>query len=150
MPGDKHDKKKAESEVSAAGSLTSVVFMFPNGDRYEGECIIADGDSLERSGTGTHITATGIVYQGSWEKDRMNGKGKLTHPSSATYEGDFVNNQFHGQGKYTWPDGSFYEGQFVENRLEGEGTFTDTEGQVWVGTFHYKTALGLKFKLAMN
>ncbi|CAG5120362.1 unnamed protein product [Candidula unifasciata] len=152
MPGEKHEKKKekATPEENSGCPLAPVVFMFPNGDRYEGESIVVDGDSVERSGIGTHITSTGIIYQGSWDKDRMNGKGKLEHPSGASYEGDFLNNMFHGQGKYTWPDGSFYEGQFVENRLEGEGTYTDTEGQVWFGTFHYKTAPGLKFKLSMD
>lgn len=32
--GEKHDKKKVESEVSTAVPLISVVYMFPNGDRY--------------------------------------------------------------------------------------------------------------------
>uniref|UniRef100_A0A0B6Y0V6 MORN repeat-containing protein 5 n=1 Tax=Arion vulgaris TaxID=1028688 RepID=A0A0B6Y0V6_9EUPU len=145
MPGDKTEKKKEK----APPEVTSVIYMFPNGDKYEGECIQND-DSIERIGTGTHITATGMTYYGFWNQDKMNGYGKLVHPSSATYEGSFVNNQFHGNGKYTWPNGAFYVGQFVENRIEGDGVFIDTEGQAWTGTFHYKTALGLKFRLDMN
>lgn len=145
MPGEKKDKKR-----EGPPEVTSCVYMFPNGDKYEGECIQTENGSIERTGQGIHIGATGIIYQGSWEGDRMNGLGKLLHPSGASYEGDFVNNQFHGNGKYTWPNKSYYNGQFVENRMEGEGEFTDTEGQVWTGLFRYKAAPGLKFKLAMS
>ena len=34
-------------------------------------------------------------------------------------------------------------------RLEGDGEFTDTDGQVWTGTFRYKAAPGLRFKLGL-
>ncbi|GFS25910.1 MORN repeat-containing protein 2 [Elysia marginata] len=146
MPGEKKDKKKDKG----ANEVTKCIYMFPNGDKYDGECIQTEGDSVERTGHGVHTTVLGIVYDGMWENDKMNGKGKLTHASGAEYEGEFVNNQFHGVGKYVWPNGSFYQGQFVENRMEGQGEFTDTEGQVWIGNFHYKAAPGLKFKLAMS
>jgi len=145
MPGVKKDGKGGK----VPGEVTSCVYMFPNGDKYEGECTQTDNGSIERTGQGCHTSAAGIVYEGSWSGDRMNGQGKLTNPSGACYQGDFVNNQFHGRGKYCWPNGSFYEGQFVENRMEGDGEFTDTEGQVWTGAFRYKAAPGLKFKLAM-
>ncbi|KAH9496688.1 hypothetical protein Btru_009660 [Bulinus truncatus] len=143
------DKKEKKREKPAP-EATSGVYMFANGDKYEGECIHTELGSLERIGHGTHTSVSGIVYEGSWANDSMNGKGKLTHPSRATYEGDFMNNQFHGLGKYTWPDGSYYEGTFVENRLEGDGEFHDTEGQVWTGTFRFRAAPGLKFKLNMS
>lgn len=35
-------------------------------------------------------------------------------------------------------------------RLEGEGEFTDTDGQVWMGTFRYRAAPGLRFKLNLD
>lgn len=142
----KSDKKKEKPPPE----IVYNTYIFANGDKYEGDCIQTEFGSVERTGRGTHTSANGIIYEGSWDKDCMNGKGKLTHPSKASYEGDFVNNLFHGFGRYTWPDGSFYEGSFVENRLEGGGVFHDTEGQVWTGTFHFKAAPGLKFKLNMN
>ena len=35
-------------------------------------------------------------------------------------------------------------------RMEGEGQFTDTEGQIWTGTFRYKAAPGLCFRLNLD
>ena len=57
-----------------------------------------------------------MIYTGAFQNDKMNGEGKLEHPSGSVYEGDFVNNQFHGSGIYTWPNGATYMGPFVENR----------------------------------
>ena len=31
--------------------------------------------------------------------------------------------------------------------MEGDGYFTDVDGQIWTGTFRYKAAPGLRFKL---
>lgn len=142
-------KKEKSTNNDQGPVVRNGIYMFPNGDKYEGEYISLEGGSLERNGRGKHITANGTVYEGNWVGDKMNGFGKLEHPSGATYEGDFVNNQFHGEGKYTWPNGSFYEGHFVENRLEGQGQFTDTVSQQWTGTFRFKAAPGLRFKLNM-
>ncbi|XP_076437871.1 uncharacterized protein LOC143277032 [Babylonia areolata] len=144
------ERKKDRKKDDGTPMIHVGVYMFPNGDKYEGDYLITEGGSLERCGKGTHTTAEGTVYEGQWVGDKMNGIGTLSHPSGATYHGEFVDNQFHGKGCYTWPNGSNYEGQFVENRLEGEGQFTDTVSQQWTGTFRYKAAPGLRFKLNMG
>ncbi|KAJ8321944.1 hypothetical protein KUTeg_000415 [Tegillarca granosa] len=143
----KKDKKK---EGDSPPEILRTTYIFPNGDRYDGEYKHASDGSLERDGQGTHTTKDRTVYDGSWKEDKMNGTGRLVHPSGAVYEGDFINNQFHGKGKYSWPNGSRYEGEFNENRMEGEGQFMDTEGQMWTGTFRYRAAPGLRFKLNMD
>ncbi|XP_046573224.1 phosphatidylinositol 4-phosphate 5-kinase 4-like [Haliotis rubra] len=77
----------------------------------------AEAGALEPEWEGTHTITEGVVYlKDQWAGDKMNGQGKLTHPSGSVYIGEFNNNQFHGTGKYVWPNGSFYEGQFVENK----------------------------------
>ena len=48
----------------------------------------------ERCGTGTHTTAGGTVYRGSWSGDKMNGEGCMTFPSGAKYEGGTVKHAF--------------------------------------------------------
>ncbi|XP_052260707.1 MORN repeat-containing protein 2-like isoform X3 [Dreissena polymorpha] len=145
-----HTEEKKGKKVEDTGPvILSGVFVFPNGDRYEGEYIQQDG-SIIRSGRGVHSTTDGSVYDGEWADDKMNGVGKLTHHSGAFYAGEFVNNQFHGRGVYTWPNESSYEGDFVENKLEGKGNFTDTEQQTWTGQFRYMAAPGLHFHLRLQ
>ena len=38
------------------------------------------------------------------------GKGKFTWASGVVYDGDFTYNKIEGEGKYFWPDGSTYIG----------------------------------------
>ena len=37
---------------------------------------------IERSGEGMHNFSNGLVYKGGWERDKMNGIGKLCSDSS--------------------------------------------------------------------
>ncbi|CAG5927677.1 unnamed protein product [Menidia menidia] len=138
-------KKKDDSLKKDDGPI-KVSFIFPNGDRYEGECSRSGSGVLVRSGRGKHTSAGGVVYIGEWHEDKMQGRGTLQHPSGALYEGDFQDNMYHGVGTYTFPDGSLYKGHFHQNRLKGEGTFIDVQGLVWTGEFHGKAALGLKMQ----
>ncbi|XP_010166988.1 MORN repeat-containing protein 2, partial [Antrostomus carolinensis] len=115
----------------------------------EGECKMTPEGALERDGHGVHTGANGITYVGRWKNDKMNGTGRLQHPSGAVYEGNFKDNMFHGAGTYTFPNGAKYIGPFNENKMEGEGDFIDENGVEWSGTFHGTAALGLKQKLKM-
>ncbi|XP_048456641.1 MORN repeat-containing protein 2 isoform X1 [Rhincodon typus] len=143
-------RKKAQSKEKATIiEVFNVHVIFPNQDRYDGECTRTEGGALERNGFGTHTTHNGIVYTGQWKNDKINGTGRLEHPSGAIYEGEFKDNKFHGTGTYTWPNQFKYIGSFNENKLEGEGKFIDSEGYEWVGTFHYRAAPGLKLKMDM-
>ncbi|XP_034529662.1 MORN repeat-containing protein 2 isoform X1 [Notolabrus celidotus] len=123
-----------------------VSYIFPNGDKYEGECSRGASGAMVRSGPGKHTSAGGVIYTGEWTEDKVCGKGTMQHPSGAIYEGEFKDNMYEGTGTYTFTDGSTYKGQFHKNRLEGEGVFTDTQGLVWMGQFHGKSALGLKMQ----
>lgn len=44
------------------------------------------GGGIEREGQGSHHLSNGVVYSGQWRQDKMNGKGKMTHPNGSTYE----------------------------------------------------------------
>ncbi|XP_061012105.1 MORN repeat-containing protein 2 [Dama dama] len=124
-------------------------FIFPNGDKYDGDCTRTSSGVIERNGIGIHTTPNGIVYTGSWKNDKMNGYGKLEHFSGAVYEGHFKDNMFHGLGTYIFPTGAKYTGNFNENRVEGEGQYTDIQGLEWCGNFHFTAAPGLRLKLHM-
>ncbi|KAF7658445.1 hypothetical protein LDENG_00012420 [Lucifuga dentata] len=140
-------EKKQNNSLNAQGDESvTISYIFPNGDKYEGECSRSTSGVMMRSGSGTHTSASGIIYTGEWHEDKMHGRGTLQHPSGAVYEGEFKDNMYHGTGTYTFPDGSSYTGPFNENRLEGEGALTNTTGLVWTGEFHGKAALGLKLQ----
>ncbi|XP_012728980.2 MORN repeat-containing protein 2 [Fundulus heteroclitus] len=130
--------------LNTDGIEVTVSCIFPNGDKYEGQCSRSASGELVRSGIGKHTSASGIVYTGDWHEDKMLGRGTLQFPSGARYEGEFKDNMYHGSGTYIFPDGSVYRGQFRHDRLEGEGTFTDAQGLSWTGDFHGEAALGLK------
>ncbi|KAL5496618.1 hypothetical protein EMCRGX_G012936 [Ephydatia muelleri] len=140
-------EKGTKKKEGSAPSLQSGVYVFPNGDRYEGDFIVTEG-RIERSGTGTQHFVDGLVYTGQWKNDKMNGKGEVKYTTKATYVGDFVDNECHGMGIYTWPDGSKYTGPFVHNKLLGTGEFTDTSIRVWCGLFTGKVADGLRLKIS--
>uniref|UniRef100_A0A3Q3IX02 MORN repeat containing 2 n=2 Tax=Monopterus albus TaxID=43700 RepID=A0A3Q3IX02_MONAL len=141
------DQKEGHCLNTSGEGPIKVSYIFPNGDRYEGECSRSESGVIMRSGTGKHTSPSGVIYNGEWHEDKMHGRGTLQHPSGALYEGEFRDNMYHGTGTYTFPDGSTYKGHFHKNRLEGEGAFTNTEGLVWTGEFHGKAALGLKMQL---
>ncbi|XP_053879410.1 MORN repeat-containing protein 2 isoform X1 [Malaclemys terrapin pileata] len=139
----------AECPLVLGPEVYRISFVFPNNDKYDGECIRTPDGALVRHGDGVHTTPDGITYTGNWKNDKMNGSGRLEHPSGAVYEGEFKDNMFHGLGTYSFPNGAKYIGNFNENKLEGEGEFIDTQGLEWSGTFHYTAAPGLKLKLEM-
>ncbi|XP_010560823.1 PREDICTED: MORN repeat-containing protein 2 [Haliaeetus leucocephalus] len=105
-----------------------VSFVFPNKDKYKGEYKRTPEGVLEKNGHGVHTGANRTTYVSSWKNDKMNGTGRLEHPSGAVYEGKFKTNMFHGAGTYTFPNGAKYLRPFNENKTEGEGDFIDKNG----------------------
>ncbi|XP_069012974.1 MORN repeat-containing protein 2 [Embiotoca jacksoni] len=140
------DKKEGDSLNRNGKVPVKVCYIFPNGDKYEGECSRSECGAMVRSGTGKHTSASGVVYSGEWNEDKMHGRGILQHPSGALYKGEFKDNMYHGTGIYTFPDRTVYKGHFHKNRLDGDGIFIDSQGRIWTGEFHSKAALGLKMQ----
>ncbi|CAF0722048.1 unnamed protein product [Didymodactylos carnosus] len=99
------------------------IFVFPNGDKYDGEYIVTEQGKIQRQGQGKHIGQDGLVYDGQWRNDLMNGRGLLTHDDGSQYDGEFVDNYFQGQGTYSWTDGAKYTGKFVGSKAEGEAEY---------------------------
>ncbi|XP_077957896.1 MORN repeat-containing protein 2 isoform X4 [Gasterosteus aculeatus] len=101
--------------MSGEGPI-NVSYIFPNGDKYEGECSGSASEGVKRSGAGKHASAGGVIYTGEWLEDKMHGRGTMQHPSGALYEGEFKDNMYHGKGTYTFPDGSTYKGWMATGR----------------------------------
>ncbi|KAM9637402.1 LOW QUALITY PROTEIN: MORN repeat-containing protein 2 [Morphnus guianensis] len=131
--------------LSDALCLEVKIPVFHHSRFLEGECKRTPEGVLENNGHGVHTGANRTTYVGSWKNDKMNGTGRLEHPSGAVYEGKFKTNRFHGAGTYTFPNGAKYIRPFNENKMESEGDFIEK----WSGTFHGSAAAGLKQKLKM-
>ncbi|XP_036865240.2 MORN repeat-containing protein 2 [Manis javanica] len=147
--GESQSQANLSNTSLSTAEVYKVNFVFPNGDKYDGDCTKTSSGIFERNGIGIHTTPNGIIYTGSWKDDKMNGFGRLEHFSGAVYEGHFKDNMFHGLGTYTFPTGAKYTGNFNENRVEGEGQYTDIQGLEWCGNFHFTAAPGLRLKFHM-
>jgi hypothetical protein len=99
------------------------LFIWSNGDRYEGEYVMG-----ARTGLGTFQWADGKIYEGEFEDDRRHGLGKMTWTDGTVYEGDFEDGIMSGKGKLTWPAGDFYIGWFSKGFMEGYGIHYAADG----------------------
>lgn len=98
----------------------------------------------------------GTVYEGLWENNLYNGRGKLYHASGDLYEGEFVDDMAqgfgiykhangskyvgywhqdkqHGFGKEKWNDGSMYQGFYQNASKEGQGEYCWPDGNRYIG-----------------
>ena len=129
----------ASSQVAAAGrrTRTTAPMRMPNGDTYEGEVV-----GVTRTGLGVYVFANGDKYEGHFESNLFNGKGLQTYTSGDVYRGDFVNNNKTGQGIYLYANGDRYEGGFQDNLLHGKGVHTFKSGDVYEGQFRLGEKIG--------
>ena len=103
------------------------LFVYENGDRYDGDWIGA-----LRQGFGRFETADSI-YQGNWHAHQRHGHGSFTHPDGSSYIGSWETNQRTGRGIFTWKDGSKYDGEYQGNRRHGRGTMDYSNGDRYEG-----------------
>ncbi len=65
----------------------------------------------------------GDIYEGFWENDKKNGKGRMIYINSGTYVGDFIEDKRNGKGRYYDPlNDEIYEGEWSNDKKNGEGT----------------------------
>ncbi|XP_065826059.1 MORN repeat-containing protein 2-like [Oscarella lobularis] len=143
MPG-KDKKSKGASNVSSDSTQVGV-YVFANGEKYEGEYRACEG-FIERDGKGTQYSTDGSRYTGDWVKDEMHGSGTAVYASGSAYEGNFSHNEYCGEGTYIWPDGSCLKGMFKNGKPTGQGEFIDSKGRAWSGNITGKLS-ELRLKL---
>ena len=61
------------------------------------------------------------TYDGEWEMNRKDGKGKLTFHNGDVYEGEFSNDKMHGKGTYEYAAGDILKsiGEWKEGKKCG-------------------------------
>ena len=53
-----------------------------------------------RHGFGIQVWPDGAKYEGQWENNMANGKGRYYHSSGDVYDGDWLNDKAYGYGNY--------------------------------------------------
>ena len=108
--------------------------IFDNGVFIKGKVKINDaifeGElENEQFKTGKIEWNNGYKYEGDFNGNILQGKGKLISPDNGDiYEGDFDNNFFHGQGKYIFSKSqNEYEGDWDNNLPHGIGKISNIE-----------------------
>lgn len=106
------------------GMLHRGVFVYANGDRYEGGFV----DNL-KSGHGVYATAGGDRYEGQFAVDRLHGRGTMAWSDGRGYEGEFEHGAINGHGVFTWSDQRRFEGRFVNGAPDGFGQCRNRDGE---------------------
>eukprot|EP00794_Sanderia_malayensis_P016296 gene16296-17931_t len=71
---------------------------------------------------------TGSRYDGEYNKERLEGKGEYSFPSTikTKYVGELKDGMFHGTGTLYFPDGSKYKGEWCDGKVvNGDYVFQD-------------------------
>ena len=90
----------------------------------------------KKEGRGTLLLKNGLRYEGFWNGDLLNGKGKMLCTRTGNkYEGEFKDNKFNGFGIFIWKDGTTYQGNWVDDRQSGYGEEQNADGTRYEG--HY-------------
>lgn len=80
--------------------------MFSNADSYEGEY---EADKF--NGKGKYLWKNKTQYIGDFKMGFMEGEG-IWRSKKDSYEGQYYKNMKHGYGVYRWGNGRVYEGKF--------------------------------------
>ena len=77
-------------------------------------------------GYGTQFLKNGVVYEGNWKNNKLNGKGKMYHVNgSFTFNGEFKNSKRNGYGVYYTgykeKERIYYEGYYKYDKKHGYG-----------------------------
>ena len=96
------------------------VFVFPNGDKYEG-----DFEESHLKGYGKYTDFRTNVYVGYFKDDKFNGKGMFTRSDGTNYIGEFVNGKRNGLGTQWYSETYKEKGKWENDRYIEPAEFED-------------------------
>ena len=80
------------------------------------------------------------TYKGQFKEGKKHGKGKIEYtesngiyPERLSYDGEWENDMYEGKGKMTCRAGGSHDGLWSKHKAHGLGTRTYKNGDVWVG-----------------
>ena len=75
----------------------------------------------------------GAVYKGYLLNDMRHGPGIQVWPDNAKYEGEWQYNKANGRGKFWHADGDIYEGEWKDDKANGYGIYVHVNGAQYEG-----------------
>jgi hypothetical protein len=90
-----------------------------------------------KDGYGKLVTFDGSVFEGKWENDRKNGRGRHSNfETGDIYVGEYIEGKRSGQGRfYDSAQQTIYDGEWSNYRKQGEGTILNKAGEISSGDF---------------
>jgi len=89
-----------------------------------------------RCGYGKLITINGIISEGNWICNKLNGWCRVIDSNNFTVgEGLYIDNILEGYGKYLFNNGDYYEGYFKNGKMNGKGKYIWKEGEIYEGEY---------------
>jgi hypothetical protein len=123
------------------------------------------GETVEglRDGYGIHKFAEGLIYDGEWKMNKINGMGKMFFENGdLLYEGEWFDDEFNNFGTLYNPEPDLipegfdyhdftvlnnlwtvYEGGFKLNHKDGQGILKLSNGENFTGMFKEDQAHGV-------
>jgi hypothetical protein len=111
-----------EGKFSSVGKL-----LYNNGDVFYGQ-----HKQFIREGLGKMVTLKGTVYEGNWELDRKNGKGRLIDGLNGDiFIGEFQDGKKQGRGLiYHKSTEEIYDGEWSADNKNGEAYVLHRNGRL--------------------
>jgi hypothetical protein len=100
-------------------------FIWPNGNRYEGEW-----HESKRQGQGVMLYSNKDVYYGHFEDGRKHKFGIYKFFSGTVYQGYWERGRLHGTAKVIYGNGDVFEGTYYKGEKMGFGMMTYLRGPI--------------------
>ncbi|XP_078716435.1 ALS2 C-terminal-like protein isoform X2 [Lampetra fluviatilis] len=112
---------------------------------HAGGVYVGHWASGKRAGYGVYENVSrGEKYMGTWEDDTRHGNGLCITQHGIVYQGTFIRNKM-GSGILMTDDDTFFEGEFSDERiLNGKGVLTMPNGDYIEGVFTGEWGSGIK------
>lgn len=106
------------------------VYVFPNGNRYEGEWV-----NDMKAGYGVLYYVNGERYEGYWRDDKAQGKGTLTYAHGDKFVGEWTQGKKHGHGELFYANKDHFVGEWKNDSATGYGVLTYANGNRYEGNW---------------